>query len=125
MIEVAYEGRLRCVVWVRSVGGTYQGKDYFEGLPDRERAQFEVLFERLGDFGRITDTGKYHNEGDGLWCFKTRSGHRLVTFHDRRLVAITHGFFKRADRFTDQERRRALAIRDGYFKDINETGRTE
>lgn len=118
MMEVAYEGKLRCVVWVIDTGGAYQGKEYFNDLDNRERAQFQVLFERLGEFGKITDPGKYRNENDGLWCFKTRSGHRLVSFHDERLVLITHGFFKRADRFTDDHRRRALVIRDNYLKQI-------
>jgi len=42
----------------------------------RSEPRFQVLFERLGDFGRIVDAGKYRNENDGLWCLKTISGHR-------------------------------------------------
>jgi hypothetical protein len=124
MIEVAYDGRERCVVWVRCSSGAYLGRDYFQGLLGSERARFQVLFERLGDFGRIVDAGKYRNENDGLWCLKTISGHRLVTFQEGRLIGITHGFFKRADRFSPEDRRRALLIRADYLAYINASGET-
>jgi hypothetical protein len=110
---LAYAGQVKTVIWAADASGRRHGQEYFDDLPDKERAKIEALLHWMGDRGEIRNKEKFRPEGDGVFCFKSGL-HRLPCFFDGKNVVITHGFHKRHPKMPSEERVRAVRIRAVY-----------
>lgn len=113
--EVAYVGRTKRVLWARAGNGRLPAKEFFDQLGPKDRARFQVLFERMGDHGEIRNREKFVHEADQIYAFKIFK-QRLACFFDTSDVVMTHGYEKKRDRVPPAELDRARRIRDEYRK---------
>lgn len=114
VIQVAYRGREKRVVWTPDVSGRMHGKEYYEKLADKERGAFFALFRWMGDVGEIRNEEKFRHEEDGIYVFKTKR-HRLLCFLDGRDVVVTHGIKKQKGKLHRKELQRSQRIRRHYY----------
>ena len=70
----------------------------------------------MGDFGKIYDTTKFRNEGDGIYAFKPQPDRYLSFFTDGREVIVTNGFKKKTDKLPKNEKELAMKHRRDYLK---------
>lgn len=113
--HVVYRGTARTIVWATDSSGKMRGREYFEGLDQRDRAKFDAKFSRMGDMGTIRNPEHFAPEGDGIYVFKIFK-HRLFCFFDGIEVVITHGFKKKSNKMPRTELERAKRIRSEHMK---------
>jgi hypothetical protein len=111
--EIAYRGTRKTIVWARDESGRLHGKEYFDRLPQADRAKMEALLHRMGDHGEIRNTEQFRHEENKLYCFK-RFKRRLMCFFDGSDVVITHGFDKKRDKLDRKQLARGDRIRSNY-----------
>jgi phage-related protein len=78
--------------------------------------KFRVLVKNMGDFGKIIDTTKFRNEGDGIYAFKPRPDRYLSFFTDDKKIIVTNGFVKKTDKLPKNEKNLAIKYRQDYFE---------
>jgi len=79
---VIYSGEKFTLEWYYDKNGKSVGFDYFIEMTREQRRKFFVLVKRIGDFGKIFDTTKFRNEGDGIYAFKPQLlNHNLIGFY--------------------------------------------
>jgi len=110
---IAYAGPVMTVVFAVCVNGCAYGLDFYRSeMDDAERAKLHALFVRMGDSGRIRDDRKFKRiEGTDLFEFKNFQIRMPCYYVPGRLLVITHGFRKQADRIPPSEIARANRIR--------------
>lgn len=111
---IAYEGDHFTIEWFFDVDGESQSLDYFEGLSEKEQDKLFHLFQRMGDFGKISDTTKFRNENNGIYAFKPKPDRFLCFFQTGKKIVITNAFRKRQDKLPKTEKERALKCRNDY-----------
>lgn len=115
LVEDAYAGKAKRIVWYVDKGGTANGKEFYDTLSTADQVKFEAPFRYLGDHGRITNKEKWRHEGDGIWALKIFK-QRLAAFIDGDIVVITHGYIKKRDAIPPGELQRARRLRDEYME---------
>jgi hypothetical protein len=118
MLRVAHAGKLGRVLWLADRSGDFLGQEYYNGLDRVDRAKFRARFERLTEFGRITNQEHFNNEEDGIWCFKA-SAHRLACFLDQSDAIVTHGFRKQSQKMPPTQKARAVRLREYYREAVS------
>ena len=94
---VATRGGWGIVEWAVDSRGQMPARELYLNLPDEDKAKVLLLFKRLADFGRISNTEKFKqlgekagSKGRGIWEFKSfqirflgdfRPGHRFILAH--------------------------------------------
>ena len=76
---IAYRGPEYTIEWYFNEKERSQAFEYYSGLTPAERRKVLMLFKRLGDFGTISDTTKFRNEGNKIYAFKPKP-HRFLSF---------------------------------------------
>ena len=118
---IAYQGERFQIEWYYDVKGNSQALKYAtDKLKKVEKARLLLLFERMGDLGKINDITKFRNEGDGVYAFKPKP-HRFLCFFfegGRGKIIITNAFEKRKDKLPNREKTRALDTREEYKERI-------
>ena len=112
---VIYVGPMFTLEWYYDKEGTSAAYDYFVGLSKGQRRKFIVLVKRMGEFGKILDTTKFRNEGDGIYAFKPQPDRYLSFFTDGRKIIVTNGFRKKTDKLPENEKKLALKYRQDYL----------
>jgi hypothetical protein len=74
--------------------GNSDSLDYFKPLSNTQKRKTLMLFNRMGDFGKISDITKFRNEGDKLFAFKPPTRPFLSFFYAGKKVIITNAFLK-------------------------------
>lgn len=90
-------GRVCALWWVADASGRFRAKEYYDDLEDGERANFQVLFEQMAEFGFVRNPEHCRREEGDISCFK-RGQHRLAWFRDGSDVMLIHGFRKKSDK---------------------------
>jgi len=106
---IAYAGPLFTIVFAVCANGSAYGFDFYRNeMDDRERAKLLALFVRMGDAGRIRDDRKFKRiDGTDFFEFKNFQIRMPCYYLPGRLLVITHGFRKQADRIPPSEIARA------------------
>lgn len=81
------------VEYAVSENETLEAKEWFDVQPDKIRASFGVLFERLVSEGMISNKTQFRCLGGDVYEFK-RSTHRLLCYHHGNRWLLTHRFKK-------------------------------
>jgi len=112
---VIYSGPKFSIEWYYTKDGKSAAFDFFaestEGLQDK----FLVLVKRMGEFGKISDTAKFRNEGDGIYAFKPQPDRYLSFFTDNKKIIVTNGFVKKTEKLPKNEKKLAIKYRKDYF----------
>ena len=116
---IAYQGEKFQIEWYYDLKGNSQSLEYAtDRLTKVEKARLLLLFERIGDLGKINDITKFRNEGDGVYAFKPKPHRFLCFFFEGGKIIITNAFEKRQDKLPNREKTRALDAREEYKERI-------
>lgn len=95
-VEGFVEGAWGRVVFLRHSDGSVPGKEYFEGLPPKGRAQLRVAAEHLAAVGAVANPERFHkihHKGQPV-VFEIKvhdgPGHRFYCIQQGRLWVISH-----------------------------------
>jgi len=112
--RLAYSGRMFRIAFARDRSGVSPAEEFFDGLPQVEKAQLLKLFQILGDsnHGEPRNPKKFGDLGDGLYEFKSFQIRMPFTYAkgERGLVLVTHGFRKKTDKAPPSEIAKAKRI---------------
>lgn len=112
---IAYRGSEFTIEWYFNEQKISQAFEYYSTLTDTERRRVLMLFKRMGDFGKISDTTKFRNEGDKIYAFKPQP-HRFLSFFIKgRTIIVTNAFQKKSDKLPLNEKKRAMDFRMDYL----------
>ena len=116
----AYRGEKFIVEWFYNERGFSQSFEYYERLTDAQKRKLLMLFNRIGDFGKINDKTKFRYEGDDIFAFKPQPDRFLSFFVKGNKIIIAHAFRKKTDKLPSIEKTKAIECRRNYFKRIKE-----
>jgi len=113
---IIYSGEKFTLEWYYDKNGKSDGFDHFLGMTRKQRRKLFVLVKRMGDFGKILDTTKFRNEGDGIYAFKPQPDRFLSFFTDDKKIIVTNGFLKKTEKLPKNEKDLAIKFRNDYFE---------
>lgn len=109
--ETAYVGQMFTIAFARMKSGQSPGAAFYDLLPMRNKAKLNNLFRQFGEHGRIGNEEKFSMLETGLFEFKSFQVRLPCAYaHERGLLLITHGFYKKRDKTRKQEIERARKI---------------
>jgi len=112
--RVAYSGKVFRIAFARDHSGVSPAEEFFDVLPQVEKAQLFKLFQILGDgnHGEPRNPKKFGDLGDGLHEFKSFQIRMPFAYakDERGLVLATHGFRKKTDKAPPSEIAKARRI---------------
>ena len=117
---IAYKGEKYIIEWYFTAKGDSQPLQFFEDLPAVEQQRLFHIIKRLGDFGFVSDTTKFRNEGDEIYAMKPQPSRFLSFFYQGDKIIITNAFTKKAQKLRKQDKDRAINARADYIKRIKE-----
>ena len=89
-------------------------------MSDAERTKVDVIFQRLGDHGRLHNTTKFKKVSADIWeiksgqirifCFRHPGGHLILAF----------GLRKKSNRHKPKDVARATRMRDEFLNHTQE-----
>ena len=112
----AYKGEKFIVEWFYDEHGYSQSFEYYEELTDSQKRKLLMLFNRIGDFGRINDKTKFRYEGNDIFAFKPQPDRFLSFFVKGNKIIVAHAFIKKSDKLPSKEKEKAIDCRVNYFK---------
>lgn len=114
--DIVFEGTCFTITWATTAKGRRPAEEFFNRLSAQNQAKLLVLFELLGDVGRISNIQHFRKIA-GTECFEFKRGQiRLPCFfYRKRTVVITHGFVKKSTKTPVEEIGRALRIRHQHI----------
>lgn len=108
---IAYEGGLYIVAFARARGGESPGANFFNALSLQDKAKLTNVFRLVADHGSCANNEKFGVLDKGLYEFKSFKIRMPWAYaRERRLILISHGFFKKRDRAPREEIDRAWRI---------------
>jgi hypothetical protein len=109
-----YEGHRLTIVCAELTDGSCPAAEFLDGLDEGDRQKFDVLFERLGNSGHITNPEHFKKlEGtDGIFEFK-RFQLRLYCCYgpEKGVVSLLYGIRKK-----QKKHRKADVVRAEQYK---------
>jgi phage-related protein len=112
---IAYRGSEYTIEWYFNEKEKSQAFEYYSTLTSVERRKVLMLFKRMGDFGKISDTTKFRNEGDKIYAFKPQP-HRFLSFFIKgKTIIVTNAFQKKSNKLPPNEKERAIDFRIDYL----------
>jgi len=101
----------RAEVWYATrANGNREAQQWLESESHKIRAQFDFLFRKIGDEGRIFNKEQFRNLGEGIFEFK-RGPHRVLCFRQENRFYLTHHFQKKGRKCPRKQIDRAMRIR--------------
>ena len=108
----AYDGTERTILYAMRTDGSCPAREFIEALDVGDRAKIFVLFERLGDTGKIANQEKFKKiVGTKFFEFKSFQIRLICFYQPGGLVIITHGFKKKSNKTPKGELERAERIK--------------
>ena len=97
--------------------GTCPAGDFLDTLASSDRRKLDVLFERLGGFGKISNTEKFKKiEGsDDIWELKSFQIRLFCFFAPRRRVMLAFGVRKKRNKHRREDIHRAESYRQQFL----------
>ena len=124
LTEVVYRGEAFSIEAYCLDDGESLVIQWLDGLPQKHQVRLAVLFERLGDHGKIYNEQKFkHLTGtEQLFEFKVDNVRVLSFFFSGKRVILTHGLVKKSAKTPKREIERAHKIKSEFvrrFEDEN------
>ena len=107
---VAYAGVRMTIAFAVCSNGDSPGLVFYDGLSKKDQARVMVLFQKLGDTGRIASREHYKKIDGNLWEFKRHQIRMPCFYASGRQLVITHGFMKKSAYIPPEEIKRANRI---------------
>src|SRR5438552_18417991 len=98
--SITYRGSRFIIEYARLANGTAPGLEFFNSLEARWQARIQVLYQRLGDHGRILNAEMFKKKEGGFCAFKAYQVRLLGYFRQDARVVVTHGFIKKTDKLS-------------------------
>ena len=117
---IAYKGDEFTIEWYFDSIGKSPALEYYNKLPNHQKAKLEFLFRMLADTGKIRSEEKFRNEGNQIYAFKPMPERFLCFFYRDAKVIVTNAFEKKQDKMPPREKEKALKLKDDYIKRCNE-----
>ncbi|MBF0197765.1 MAG: type II toxin-antitoxin system RelE/ParE family toxin [Planctomycetes bacterium] len=114
----AYQGSEFTIEWYSDKSGKIPALEFFMELTEKEQNKLFLLFRRMGEFGRISDTTKFNHEGDQIYAFKPQPNRFLCFFQLGKKVIVTSAFCKKQQKIPKREKDRSLQCRKDYLKRV-------
>lgn len=115
---IAYQGDSFTIEWYFDDQSQSEALNYYQSLTIDERIQLLKLFKRMGDCGEIRDKTKFVHEGDKIYAFKPKPDRFLCFFYADKKIVVTNAFRKKQQKLPQQEKERALKIREEYTNKV-------
>ncbi len=100
-LHIAARGSWGTVEWAINSQNRMPAQEFYTALPTADRAKVLALFQRLAEFGSISNREKFKNlgrEGGGLSEFKSFQIRFLGDFRPGKRFIVAHGLHKKKDR---------------------------
>ena len=110
----AFEGEEFTVEWYFDNKGKSVALEYFDQLDNKSQIKLLELFELIGNVGEIKNKTKFRSEGDKIYAFKPQPHRFLCFFFMGRKIIVTNAFYKKTDKLPENEKRKALKIKEAY-----------
>lgn len=113
-----YAGRMFTIECLELADGSCPVGDFLDALEPGDRRKLDVLFEMLGDHGRIANPTKFKKllDREDLWEFKSFQIRILCFYTPDRRVILAHALVKKQDRHGRADLERAERRRRWYFE---------
>lgn len=112
--NIAYEGCEFVIEWYVDERGKCPAREYFLDLPKDKQRKALNLFRLMGDRGKIFDSTKFVNEGNGIYAFKPQPDRYLCFFVKGGKIIVTNAFVKKTQKLPQEEKNRALKAAQSY-----------
>lgn len=111
--DPVYEGKSLTIQSLMLGDGSCPVEEFLSGLNESDRRKLDVLFERLGESGKIFNREKFKKveNSEGIFEFKSFQI-RILCFFSNKVVYLAHWVVKKGDKLrpadvkTAEERRR-------------------
>lgn len=117
--HIIYQGQSFTVEWYYDENSYSQAFEYYSSLAQSEKIQFLKLVKRMGDVGEILDKTKFRSEGDKIYAFKPKPDRYLCFFCKGKKIVVTNAFRKKQQKLPENEKEKALKIREDYLNRLN------
>ncbi len=110
--KLAYRGQMFKIAFAKERSGASPAEEFFDQLAPVDKAKLMNLFRILGDHGKHTNPEKFGDLADGLYEFKSFQIRMPFAYSqsEKRLILITHGFWKKREKAPPAEVARARRI---------------
>ncbi len=115
---IAYQGPAFTIEWYYDCKFKSSALEYFLELSPERQDQVLKLFRLMGDRGRIDNTTKFRNEGEGIYAFKPQPDRFLCFFCKGKRIVVTSAFEKKQHKLPPSEKQRALGVKKDYEKRV-------
>jgi hypothetical protein len=115
MREPEYVGSYFTIRCQELKNGTCPVGEFLDGLSPSDRRKLDVLFERLGDQGRISNREKFRKVEDHIWEFKSFQIRVLCFFAPNGQVILCNWETKKRDRLKQSTVRTAHERRHEFL----------
>lgn len=92
---IAYQGNKFTIEWFYDDHGYSQAFEYYHFLSDAQKRKLLMLFNRIGEFGKINDKTKFRYEGDDIFTFKPQPDRFFSFFVKGNKIIVAHAFRKK------------------------------
>lgn len=112
-----FEGRFHTIVCLELPKGSCPVGEFLDALDQGDRRKLDVLFERLGEHGKISNTEKFKKLAGSEKIFEFKSFQiRILCFFGRdRTVQLAHAVTKKRDKLSPGDLALAEERRRWYF----------
>lgn len=111
---IAYEGSEFTIEWYYDDKGKSQALEYFENLDEDHQRKLLMLFQLMGDIGKIRNREKFNFEDDQIYAFKPMPYRFLSFFFTGRKIIVTNAFVKKQQKLPKNEKKKALNCKQNY-----------
>lgn len=96
--------------------GTCPAGEFLDSLAAADRRKLDVLFERLGNHGKIQNREKFKkiDGSDSIWEFKSFQIRIFCFFAPKRRVMLAYGVRKKKDKHNREDIKRAESYHDRF-----------
>lgn len=122
--EPEYVGRKFVIQCVELPHESCPAGDFIDGLDESDRTKLDVIYQYLGDHGRLSNKEKFKKiEGsEGIFEIKIYQIRILCFFVPGRRLMLAFGLRKKQDRLRPADIARAERIRERFFRELEEGG---
>lgn len=107
--SIVVRGNQRTIEYAICANGSMPAREFVNGLDEDEQRRLDNLFRRMAETGRIFNKTQFKQVKDRIYEFK-RYQTRVGCFQIGTRWVLTHGFFKKDDRWRKSELERAKRI---------------
>ena len=110
-----YVGSKLTIECMERVDGLYPAGEFLDELPERSRRKLDVIFEMMGDQGRIQNKTKFKKVEDGVFEIKSHQVRIFCFFTDDRRLVLLFGLIKKRNEHKRKDIVRAIRMRADYL----------